>query len=43
MALARTAPLREEIERLFPERPFDVEFWDGSALPSTNGGGRRSS
>jgi len=35
MALARTAPLREEIERLFPERPFDVEFWDGSALPST--------
>ncbi len=38
MALARTAPLREEIERLFPERPFDVEFWDGTALPSTDGG-----
>jgi cyclopropane-fatty-acyl-phospholipid synthase len=38
MPLARTAPLREEIERLFPERPFNVEFWDGTALPSTNGG-----
>ena len=35
MALARTAPLRSEIERLFPERPFNVEFWDGTALPST--------
>ena len=38
MALARTAPLRDEIQRLFPERPFAVEFWDGTALPSTNGG-----
>jgi cyclopropane-fatty-acyl-phospholipid synthase len=32
-----TAALRSEIERLFPDRPFVVQFWDGSALPSTNG------
>jgi len=37
--LARTAPLRREIERALPERPFTVSFWDGSAVPSTNGGG----
>jgi cyclopropane-fatty-acyl-phospholipid synthase len=35
--LARTAPLRRELERAVPERPFAVEFWDGSAVPSTNG------
>jgi cyclopropane-fatty-acyl-phospholipid synthase len=34
-----TAPLLSEIERAFPERPFTVELWDGSRLPSTNGGG----
>jgi cyclopropane-fatty-acyl-phospholipid synthase len=34
-----SAPLRTEIERVFPERPFAIEFWDGSALPPTNGGG----
>src|SRR3954468_9053040 len=33
------APLRSEIERVFPERPFAIEFWDGSAVPPTNGGG----
>jgi cyclopropane-fatty-acyl-phospholipid synthase len=33
------APLREEIARVFPERPFAIEFWDGSQLPPTNGGG----
>src|SRR4051795_2356220 len=33
------APLRSEIERVFPERPFAIEFWDGSALPPTTGGG----
>jgi cyclopropane-fatty-acyl-phospholipid synthase len=27
------------MERLFPDRPFRVEFWDGSVLPATNGGG----
>jgi cyclopropane-fatty-acyl-phospholipid synthase len=35
MPLARTAPLRREIERALPERPFAVEFWDGSELPPT--------
>jgi cyclopropane-fatty-acyl-phospholipid synthase len=32
-------PLRDEIARVFPDRPFAVEFWDGSTLPPTNGGG----
>jgi len=42
MALARTAPFRDELARRFPERPFDVEFWDGTRLPATdsNGGPR---
>ena len=39
MPLARTGPLRQEIARALPERPFTVHFWDGSTLPSTNGGG----
>jgi cyclopropane-fatty-acyl-phospholipid synthase len=39
MPLARTAPLRQEIERAFPERPFTVRFWDGTMLPGTNGAG----
>ena len=34
-----TAPLRSEIERVFPDRPFAIEFWDGSTVPPTNGGG----
>src|SRR5215211_3913842 len=34
-----TEPLLKEIERAFPERPFTIELWDGSKLPSTNGGG----
>src|SRR5918997_1318412 len=37
--LARTAPLRRELERTLPERPFAVEFWDGTSVPSTNGDG----
>jgi cyclopropane-fatty-acyl-phospholipid synthase len=39
MAFARTGPLLREIERSIPSRPFSVEFWDGSELPSTNGDG----
>jgi cyclopropane-fatty-acyl-phospholipid synthase len=39
VALAQTGPLRRELERSFPKRPFTVRFWDGAALPSTNGGG----
>lgn len=35
MAFARTAPLRHEIEARIPERPFTVEFWDGTRLPAT--------
>ncbi len=34
-----TEPFLKEIERAFPERPFTIELWDGSRLPSTNGGG----
>jgi cyclopropane-fatty-acyl-phospholipid synthase len=36
---ADTRPLRREVERCLPERPFALSFWDGSALPATNGGG----
>jgi cyclopropane-fatty-acyl-phospholipid synthase len=39
MPFASTAPLRREIEARLPERPFTVEFWDGTRLPATNGGG----
>lgn len=39
MALSRTAPLRSELERVLPSRPFGVELWDGTSLPSTNGAG----
>lgn len=39
MPLATTASLRSEIERLIPERPFVVEFWDGTAVPATREGG----
>jgi cyclopropane-fatty-acyl-phospholipid synthase len=35
MPFANTAPLRREIEARLPERPFTIEFWDGSRLPST--------
>jgi cyclopropane-fatty-acyl-phospholipid synthase len=31
--------LAREIAHAFPERPFTIEFWDGSSLPSTNGNG----
>ena len=34
-----TAPLRRAIERLIPERPFTIEFWDGSAVSATEDGG----
>ena len=39
MPFARTEPLRREIESNFPDRPFRVEFWDGSSIPATNGDG----
>jgi cyclopropane-fatty-acyl-phospholipid synthase len=42
MPRARTGAFREELERRFPQRPFGVEFWDGTELPPTdsNGGPR---
>jgi cyclopropane-fatty-acyl-phospholipid synthase len=39
MPFATTAPLRREIEKRIPERPFAVEFWDGTRLPATGGAG----
>ena len=39
MALARTGVLCAELERCLPERPFEVEFWDGRRLPATRGTG----
>jgi cyclopropane-fatty-acyl-phospholipid synthase len=39
MPFANTAPLRREIETRLPERPFTIEFWDGSRVPSTSEGG----
>jgi cyclopropane-fatty-acyl-phospholipid synthase len=40
MRIASTGPLRREIEARIPERPFAVEFWDGTRLAATsrNGG-----
>jgi cyclopropane-fatty-acyl-phospholipid synthase len=39
MPFANTGPLRCEIESRLPERPFTVEFWDGTKAPSTTGDG----
>jgi cyclopropane-fatty-acyl-phospholipid synthase len=39
MPLASTDTLRREIEARIPERPFRVEFWDGTQLPATGGNG----
>jgi cyclopropane-fatty-acyl-phospholipid synthase len=37
MALSRPTPLRDELARALPDRPFAIEFWDGSTLPPTDG------
>ena len=39
MPFASTAPLRREIATRIPDRPFTVEFWDGTRLPATAGEG----
>jgi len=39
MPFARTEPLRREIESRIPQRPFNVEFWDGARLPASDGDG----
>jgi cyclopropane-fatty-acyl-phospholipid synthase len=38
-ALAATSFLRRELERALPERPFEIEFWDGTQLQATAPGG----
>jgi cyclopropane-fatty-acyl-phospholipid synthase len=37
--LSNTKAFREELASAIPSRPFTVELWDGSSVPSTNGGG----
>src|SRR5690349_18634518 len=37
MGLAVTGPLRREVARALPSRPFAVRFWDGSELLATSG------
>jgi cyclopropane-fatty-acyl-phospholipid synthase len=39
MGLAVTSPLRREVERALPSRPFTLRFWDGTELPATTGDG----
>jgi cyclopropane-fatty-acyl-phospholipid synthase len=39
VAFGRTGPLRRELERTFPKRPFAIALWDGTTLPSTNSDG----
>ena len=39
MGIAVTGPLRREVERALPSRPFAVRFWDGSELPANAGNG----
>jgi cyclopropane-fatty-acyl-phospholipid synthase len=39
MRLGTTAPLRREIERLISDRPFTIEFWDGTRVPATSSDG----
>jgi len=39
VAFADTGPLRRDIERLAPSRPFRIELWDGTSLPVTDGNG----
>jgi cyclopropane-fatty-acyl-phospholipid synthase len=36
---ARTEPLRRELARALPERPFALRIWDGTELPATVPGG----
>jgi cyclopropane-fatty-acyl-phospholipid synthase len=38
VAGSRTDSLRRGVERAFPDRPFTIELWDGSRVPSTRHG-----
>jgi cyclopropane-fatty-acyl-phospholipid synthase len=35
----KTTALREVLAQALPERPFRIELWDGTEVPSTNGNG----
>jgi cyclopropane-fatty-acyl-phospholipid synthase len=35
MAFSTTGPIREELPRALPERPFEIRFWDGTGVPAT--------
>ena len=39
MPLARTGPIRRELRAALPERPFTIEFWDGTRLEATEPAG----
>src|SRR5204862_1680645 len=39
VVLARPEPLSRELAGAFPERPFGVEFWDGTSVPATTAEG----
>ena len=39
MPFARTSPLRRALPRALPDRPFSLEFWDGSRIGPTGDGG----
>jgi cyclopropane-fatty-acyl-phospholipid synthase len=41
MPFARPKSLSRELAEVFPERPFSVEFWDGTSLPATSDDGPR--
>jgi len=35
--ITASRPLGNELQRVFPSRPFTVRFWDGNSVPSTEG------
>jgi cyclopropane-fatty-acyl-phospholipid synthase len=35
LTLARTEPLRRELLTALPQRPFALQFWDGTGVPAT--------
>jgi cyclopropane-fatty-acyl-phospholipid synthase len=39
MPFAKTEPIRREIEARLPDRPFTIEFWDGTRVAATGGEG----
>ena len=39
MILRDSRPLRRELEKALPSRPFELRFWDGTALAATEPGG----